>query len=96
MEWIVPPVAPAVVLSFLVGAFNSCLYVVLRGHVRPHVLAVVPAAIIGAYIGQAVGGRVGDPVTVGDFSLAWASVVSWVAILVVVSLASIMPERASD
>jgi hypothetical protein len=96
MEAFVPHVAPAIVLSVLVGVFDSCLYVVLRGVIRPHLLALVPASIVGAYIGQAVGGRVGDPIIVGDFSLAWALVMSWVAILVVVGLASIMPEREPD
>jgi hypothetical protein len=91
-----PPVAPAVVLSILVGLFNSCLYVVLRGVVGAHLLAVVPASIVGAFIGQAVGGRVGDPVQLGDYSLAWASVMAWVAILVVVSLASVLPDRKPD
>ena len=91
-----PPVAPPVVLSILVGLFNSCLYVVLRGVVGAHLLAVVPASIVGAFIGQAVGGRVGDPVQLGDYSLAWASVMAWVAILVVVSLASVLPDRKPD
>jgi len=90
-----PHVAPAVVLSILVGVFDSSLYLLLRGVLRPHLLVVVPASIVGAYIGQAVGGRVGDPVQVGDFSLVWAIVVGWVAILIVVSLASIMPGRQS-
>jgi len=91
-----PHIAPAVVLSVLVGLFNSCLYLVLRGVLRAHLLVVIPASIVGAYIGQAVGGRVGDPVQIGDYSLIWASVVAWVAILIVVSLASIVPDRESD
>ena len=56
----------------------------------------MPAAIVGAFIGQAVGGRVGDPIQVGDFSVIWATVLAWVGILVVVSLASIMPDREPD
>ena len=96
VESLVPHVAPAVVLSVLVGLFDSCLYLVLRGVLRPHLLVVVPAAIVGAYIGQAVGGRVGDPVQIGDFSvrlgvrgrLGGAS-------SIVVSLASIVPDRQS-
>jgi len=96
MESLIPHVAPAVVLSVLVGLFNSCLYLVLRGVLRAHLLVVIPASIVGAYIGQAVGGRVGDPVQIGDYSLIWASVVAWVAILIVVSLASIVPDRESD
>jgi hypothetical protein len=96
MESLFPQVAPSIVLSVLVGAFNSCLYVVLRGVVRPHLIAVVPAAIVGAYIGQAVGGRVGDPIEIGDFSLVWSTVLAWVGILVVVGFASIMPDREAD
>jgi uncharacterized membrane protein YfcA len=82
-------------LSILVGLFDSSLYLLLRGVLRPHLLVVIPASIVGAYIGQAVGGRVGDPVQIGDFSVLWAFVVGWVAILVVVSLASLMPDRQS-
>ena len=96
MESLVPHVTPAVVLSVLVGLFASSLYLVVRGKLQAHLLVVVPAAIAGAYVGQAVGGRVGDPIQVGDFSLLWASVVSAVAILVVASLASIMPDRRPD
>jgi hypothetical protein len=92
----VPQVSPAVVLSVLVGVFNSCLYVVVRGRGGAHLVVVVPASILGAYVGQAVGGRFGDPVRIGDYSLAWASVIAWVAILVVVGLASIMPDRRAD
>lgn len=91
-----PQVAPAIVLSVLVGAFNSCVYVVLRGVIRPHLLAVVPAAVVGAYIGQAVGARVGDPIEIGDYSLVWASVMAWIGILLVASLASVVPARPRD
>ncbi len=96
METLVPHVTPAVVLSVMVGMFSSCLYLVVRGRIRAHLLLVVPAAIVGAYVGQAVGGRVGDPIQVGDFSVLWAAVVAWLAILVVASLASLMPDRQSD
>ena len=82
-------------LSILVGLFDSCLYLLIRGVLRPHLLVVVPAAIVGAYIGQAVGGRVGDPVRIGDFSLVWAFVLGWVGIAIVVSLASVVPDRRS-
>ena len=95
MESLIPNVSPAIVLSILVGLFDSCMYLVIRGVLRPHLLVVVPAAIAGAFIGQAVGARVGDPVHVGDFSLIWALVVGWVGILIVVGLASVVPSRTS-
>lgn len=96
MEAFVPHISPTIALSVLLGLFDACVYLVLRGVARPHLIAVVPASIIGAWIGQAVGGRVGDPVVIGDFSVVWALVLSWVGIFVVVSLASIMPEREHD
>ena len=95
MESLVPHVAPAIVLSIIVGLFDSCLYLLIRGVLRPHLLVVIPAAIVGAFIGQAVGGRVGDPVQIGDFSVLWAIVLGWVGIVIVVSLASIVPDRQS-
>lgn len=96
MEALIPPVSPAIVLSVLVGAFQTCLYVVIRGTLGRHVLAVLGAAIVGALVGQAVGRRAGDPLQLGDFSVLWASVMAWVGIVVVVGLAAIRPERRRD
>jgi hypothetical protein len=96
VESLIPPVSPAIVLSVLVGAFHTCLYVVIRGTLRRHVLVVLGAAIGGALVGQAVGRRAGDPLQLGDYSLLWASVMAWVGILVVVLVAAIRPERRRE
>lgn len=91
-----PDVSPAVVLSVVVGTFNACLYVVLRGTLRPHVLLVLPAAVAGAYIGQAVGGHFDDPVRMGDYSLLWASAVAWMGIFLAVGVTALLPSRRAD
>jgi hypothetical protein len=93
VEALIPHVAPAIVLSVLVGAFQTCLYIVIRGTLGRHLLAVLLAAIVGAYVGQAVGRRAGDPVLLGDFSVLWASVMAWAGIVLVIALAAIRPDR---
>jgi hypothetical protein len=81
-----PPtlLAPATVLSLLVGAFHTCLYLVLRGRLGAHVLVVLVAAVVGAAAGAAVGARVGDVLRIGDYSLLWASALSWLGIGIIV------------
>jgi hypothetical protein len=96
VEALIPPVSPAIVLSVLVGAFHTCLYVFIRGTIRRHLLAVLVAAIAGAYVGQAIGRRAGDPLLLGDYSLLWASVMAWAGIVVVIAVVAIRPERRAD
>lgn len=74
---------PAVVLSIVVGAFHTCLYLLLRGSLGLHLLLALVAAILGAYAGQALGARLGDPLRLGDYSLSWASGVAWTGIVTV-------------
>jgi len=83
MEVAVPAVAPVVVMSIILGALHTCLYVLFRGNLRLHVLLVLPAAIAGAWAGQAIGERLGDPLKLGDHCLLWASAFSWIGIIVV-------------
>lgn len=81
MEAIAPlQLTPAVVLSVLVGAFHTCLYVLLRGSLGWHVLLVLLAAILGAWAGQALGTRIGDVLSIGDYPVLWASFVAWIGI----------------
>lgn len=96
MEGLIPPVAPAVVLSILVGAFHACLYVVVRGTIGRHLPLTFVAAIAGAYVGHLVGRLAGDPVHLGDFNVLWASLMAWVGIVVVAGIAAIRPARAPD
>ena len=94
MELAIPAVAPAIVLSAVLGAFHTSLYVVVRGAIRIHLLLVLPAAILGAFAGQALGARVGDPFRLGDFSLTWASLLAWVGIIIVAVASTLGPTRA--
>ena len=96
MEALIPPVAPAIVLSVLVGAFHTCLYIVIRGTLGRHLVAVLLAAIVGAYVGQAVGRRAGDPVLLGDFSVLWASLMAWAGSVIVIAIVAIRPDRRSS
>ena len=90
---------PAFVLSVLVGAFHTCIYIFVRGNLGWHVPAVLVGGILGALVGQALGARIGDVLWVGDYSLVWASVVAWIGIgmaLVVSALASRRPEGEGE
>jgi hypothetical protein len=82
---------PAFVLSLFVGAFHTCIYLFIRGNLGWHVPALLLGGVIGALVGQAIGSRIGDPLRLGDYSLLWASLVSWIGIglaIVVASLAT--------
>lgn len=96
MEGLIPPITPAVVLSILVGTFQACLYVVVRGSIGRHFPLTVLAAIAGAFVGHLVGRLAGDPVQLGDFNVLWASVMAWVGIILVAGLAAIRPDRGPD
>ncbi|MET0771627.1 MAG: hypothetical protein ABWZ82_00965 [Candidatus Limnocylindrales bacterium] len=91
MEGLIPPVAPAVVLSILVGAFYTCMYVVIRGSVGKHLPLTLVAAMAGAFVGHLFGRLAGDPIQLGDFNVLWATVGSWVGIVVVAGVAAIRP-----
>ena len=45
------------VLAVIVGAFHTCLYVLIRGSAGARVPFVFLAAILGAYAGYAIGAR---------------------------------------
>jgi hypothetical protein len=90
---------PAFVLSVLVGAFHTCIYIFVRGKLGWHIPALLVGGIIGALVGQAVGARVGDLLRIGDYSLLWASVVAWLGIgvaIVTTGLVARKPEPPDD
>ena len=91
MEGLIPPVAPAVVLSILAGAFSTCLYVVIRGSIGRHLPLTLVAAIAGAFVGHLFGRLAGDPVQLGDFNVLWATIGAWVGIIAVAGIAAIRP-----
>ena len=90
-----PEIAPAPVLSVLVGLFHTGVYLLIRGHAGFRLAFIGLAAILGAYAGQALGSRLGDPLAIGDFGLLYASILSWVGILVIVA-ASVMAATRSE
>jgi hypothetical protein len=89
-------VGPTLVLSIVLGVFHTCLYVLVRGTLGVHLLLVLPAAIAGAWLGQAVGARLGDPVRIGDFSVLWASALSWAGILLVAGASVLLGTSSAE
>ena len=80
---------PAFVLSLFVGAFNTCIYVFVRGNLGWHIPALLVGGSLGALVGNAIGSRIGDPLRLGDYSLLWASLVAWVGIGLAIVIASL-------
>jgi len=81
---------PAHVLAVLVGLFHVGLFVFVGGRAGLRIVPIALAAILGAWAGDSVGGRLGiDPLRVGDFHVAAASVVAWVGIGFVSVLATL-------
>lgn len=88
-----PEIGPAPVLAVLVGVLHTGLYLLVRGSVGLNLPFVLLAAVLGAYGGQALGSRMGDPLPIGDFGLAWASLISWLGILLIVAASALAPSR---
>jgi hypothetical protein len=86
-------IGPAPVLAAIVGAFHTCLYLLIRGSAGARVPFVLAAAILGAYAGNAVGGRLGDPLRLGDFGLVWSSAVAWLGIVLIAVASTLGPTR---
>jgi hypothetical protein len=90
---------PAFVLSLLVGAFNTCVYLFLRGRFGWHLLFVLVGACLGALAGQAIGSRIGDILSLGDYPLLWATALAWLGIgmgIVASGLVAREPEPPED
>lgn len=85
---------PSLVLSVLVGAFHTALYVLLRGSAGGRLPALAIAAILGAWAGDAIFGRLGlDILTIGDYHLIGASILAWAGIGLVSVIATLGPTR---
>jgi hypothetical protein len=92
-DFALPAIGTAPVLALVVGAFHTCLYVLIRGSTGARLPFVFLAAVLGAYAGSAIAVRVGDPVRIGDFGLVWASAICWLGIVVVAVASVLGPSR---
>jgi hypothetical protein len=87
-------IGPAPVLAVVVGLFHTGLFMLIRGSVGFRLPFVFVAAVLGAFAGQAVGGRLGDPLSIGDFGLVWASALAWLGIGIIVAASMLAPSRS--
>ena len=89
-----PAIAPALVLSVLVGIFDAALYVLLRGRTLARLPFVVVASALGAWAGDAVGGLAGLSIlSIGDFHPVGAVVGTAVGIALVEILSVLAAPR---
>ena len=87
-------IGPAPVLALLVGVFHTALYVLIRGSAGGQLPLLLIAAFLGAWAGDALGARLGlDILTLGDFRIVAATIVSWIGIAFVSILAILGPTR---
>lgn len=87
-------VGPAVLLSVLLGTFHTALFVFIRGSAGGRLPLLFLAAAAGAAAGDWLGDRLGiDFITIGDYRVVAASVVSWAGILLVAVLSTLGPTR---
>jgi hypothetical protein len=87
-------VSPAPILALLVGIFSTSLYVLIRGSAGGQLPLLLIAAFLGAWAGDALGDRLGlDILTLGDFHLFAAAVVSWIGIGFVSIIAILGPTK---
>lgn len=88
-------IPPAVLLALLVGLVHTAIYALIRGGAGGRLPVVYLAAALGAWAGAAIGGRLGlEVLTIGDFGLVPASVVSWLGIGIVAIIATLGPQSA--
>ena len=89
-----PEVGPTPVLAVLVGLFHTAIYLLVLGSGGLRLAFVGLAAILGAYAGQALGARLGDPLSIGDFGLLYASVFAWLGIVIITAASYVATARA--
>ena len=73
-------IGPSLILAAIVALFHVSLLVAVRGRVPDLFPLVAIGALLGAWAGDAIGGRLGDVWRIGDFSVAWASILAWAGI----------------
>ena len=89
-------IGPAPVLALLVGVIHTALYVLIRGSAGGRLPLLLVAAFLGAWAGDALGARLGiDLLRIGDFRLVAASILAWVGIAIVATIAVLGPSRTT-
>jgi hypothetical protein len=87
-------IGPALILALLLGAFNTALFVLIRGSAGGQLPLLFIAAVLGAWAGDALGARLGvDLLRIGDFRLLSAFAVSWLGLGLVSVVAILGPSR---
>ena len=89
-------IGPALVLAAVVALFHVSLLVVIRGRLPALFPLVAVGALLGAWAGDAIGGRLGDLWRIGDFSVAWASIVTWAGIAVALTVGPLAVRPRED
>jgi hypothetical protein len=88
-------IGPALPLSLLVGLVHTSIYVLIRGDGGTRLPVMYIAAVLGAWAGAAIGGRIGlTLLSIGDYPLIPASIMSWVGIGIVAILATLGPQSS--
>jgi hypothetical protein len=89
-------IGPAIALAAILALFHVSAYVFVRGKAGARVPLLLLAAFLGAWAGDAIAGRLDvDPIRIGDFHVLAASVVAWLAILLVAVLTVLAPARTA-
>ena len=88
-------IPPALPLALLLGLLHTSIYVLIRGDAGGRLPLTYVAASLGAWAGAALGDRLGlTMISIGDFPLIPASILAWVGIGIVATLATLGPQRA--
>ncbi|MEO8511818.1 MAG: hypothetical protein ABI534_11345 [Chloroflexota bacterium] len=89
--------SPWLPLVVFVAVLNLLIFVIIRDRWGSITLLLLLAAIGGAVVGDLIGARTGlEPLRIGDVHVVTASIGAQLAMLVVVLLAALGPERTAQ
>ena len=89
--------SPWLPLVVFVAVLNLLAFVIVRDRWGSITVLLLPAAIGGAVVGDLIGARTGlEPLRLGDLHVVTASLGAQLAMVVVVLLAALGPERSPD
>lgn len=89
--------SPWLPLVVFVAVLNLLAFVIVRDRWGSITVLLLPAAIGGAVVGDLIGARTGlEPLRLGDLHVVTASLGAQLAMVVVVLLAALGPERSPE